>query len=197
VKLDPRSVRFVPPLFAPFGRSPRLVGRQNTVHLQETALVIEGEVLKQTMPLVDSIFRRALAGWTTITVPYSRIVEHRHLKRRVMRALASLLFLIPILPFVAPLFLSRGRDRADALAVAPVGVFVGLTLTGLAWWLLSPLDRLDFRRADGRRVRVFFRIRRRQVREEFTELLERNRAAAAKASRQAAPDGNDAIAPPE
>jgi hypothetical protein len=197
VKLDPRNVRFVPPLFAPFGRSPRLGGRQNTLHLQETALVIEGEVLKQTMPIIDSIFRRALAGWTTITVPYSRIVEHRHLRRRVMRVLATLLFLFPVLPFVAPPFLSRGRGRADAFAFVPVGVFVGLTLTGLAWWLLSPLERLDFRRPDGRRVRVFFRIRRRKVREEFTELLRRNRAAAAKASWQTTPDGKNAIASPE
>ncbi len=199
MKLDPRSVRFVTP-FLPLGRSPRLTGRQNTLHLQETALVIEGEVLKIAMPIVDSIFQRALAGWTTITVPYSRIVGYRLLKRRVIFALAVFVAWFPTILTVIPTLIAHQRDRSGATLdqVIPVlmALFVSLTLTGLAWIFLPTLCRLTYRRADGRRVQITFRVRPRKVREEFANLLERNRAAAAKAARHAASARDDAVALP-
>ena len=75
MKLDSRQFRFTVP-FATFSarRLVKLGGKRGSLHLQETALVAEGELLRFTFIIgLEWLFRRALSEWTMVTVPYSRI----------------------------------------------------------------------------------------------------------------------------
>ena len=90
MRLDPRKVRFVAPMFhvGVFGGAVRFVGRENTVHLQETALVAEGNLLKVGLLGLEILFRRALAEWSAVTVPYSRITAARYVRFPLLRVIA-------------------------------------------------------------------------------------------------------------
>ena len=98
MKLEARHVRFRASL--PWFTRHRMlfVGKRNTLQLLETALVIEGYLMRLFFPLVDAFFRRPLSEWSTITVPYSRILRFKHAPMIIprvivtVRALASMLF---------------------------------------------------------------------------------------------------------
>ena len=68
MRLEPKQVRFVAPLVSSTRRVRRirLVGRQNSVQLLETALVVEGYLLKLTFFFgIEGLFTRTLSEWTT------------------------------------------------------------------------------------------------------------------------------------
>ena len=78
MKFGPRDLRFAYPVWASFRGVVVFIGRRNTLHLQETALVIEGDLLRFQLPVIDWFVRRVFCEWTMLTVPYSRIVRHRY-----------------------------------------------------------------------------------------------------------------------
>src|SRR4051812_9631405 len=100
--LTGKNTRFVASLWSPRGqkRALRFVGKRHTVQLQETALVIEGEILRFSFPVLDMLFQRALCEWTTITIPYTRIKEFRFSRRWLFRGVMAA-FLIILWSFVA------------------------------------------------------------------------------------------------
>src|SRR5262245_36202943 len=75
MRLDSRQFRFVVPFVSyPRRKVVRFGGRRGSIQIQETALVVEGELLRFTFIIgLEWLFRRALSEWTTVTVPYSRI----------------------------------------------------------------------------------------------------------------------------
>jgi hypothetical protein len=92
MKLDSRQFRFSVP-FATFSarRLVKLGGKRGSLHLQETALVAEGELLRFTFIIgLEWLFRRALSEWTMVTVPYSRIQAVRISKLWPLRILSAL-----------------------------------------------------------------------------------------------------------
>src|SRR5215204_507603 len=116
MRLDPRKVRFVAPLFhvGMFGGAVRFVGKENTVHLQETALVAEGNLLKVGLLGLELLFRRALAEWSTITVPYSRITAVRYVRFPALRVVA----LVVLAACLAVPVLASLSEPAAGLALA-------------------------------------------------------------------------------
>jgi hypothetical protein len=179
MKIDPRHVRFIPPSLPRPGRKQLFfVGRQNTVQALETALVFEGYLKRLSMPVVDYFFLRILSEWTTVTVPYSRILRFRHVNLWGWRLVLTALFCLPVLLLLPSAFDAYDDGASLALEVGFALLALVLSLY-LNLRLLRPRFQLLFQSADGRQVFVAFRIPSRRRREEFEQLMARNRAAAA------------------
>jgi hypothetical protein len=180
MKIAARHVRFLLPFFPwPGRRRLPLVGSGNTIQLLETAVVIEGHVKRLGMPVVDRFFQRVLSEWTTVTIPYSRILRHRVAHFLVLRVLLTTLLWLPaLLPLLA--LVGPGVDVGAVLYVAGM---LGLLALVLSLYLnlrfLAPRNYLLYQQADGRRMLTAFRIGSRKRQEAFAALLENNRQAAA------------------
>jgi hypothetical protein len=172
MRLDPKKVRFVlPTLHLGLSSSAlRFVGHENTVQLSETALVVEGNLLKVGLLGIEVLFRRALAEWSSVTIPYSRITRARYVRVPFLRAIAIVLLLLSF------------AGAALAMAEFPeLGLLLGVGLGLLNGFLVIRIPAryvITFRGADGRPVVFMFRITSRKLRREFDRKLEEYRAAA-------------------
>jgi hypothetical protein len=174
MKLEGKHVRFLTPSFVWFTRKLQFVGNRNTMQLLETALVLEGYLMRFFFPVLDRFFRQPLSEWTTVTVPYSRIVRFEYAPRRVAHWLLTAVLWLPF-AFIAVAFLSHQEQQLDWAEMAyylglPALVLLLLNLL-CNYWLLAPRNHLWFRRADGRRVLLVFRIPSRKRRVAFEEQL--------------------------
>lgn len=175
MKFGPKALGFVWPVWTPFRRFLGFIGRDNTLHLQETALVIEGDLVRLRLPILDMFVKRAFAQHSMVTIPYSRIVRltcPQYLTVKVLWwLLAGMLF---------------AWTAWGSLTLDPMGSAYYLTLIGLLFLLIGYLvhrffrsrHALLFRRADGKRCVVCFCLTRRKQRRQFAELLQANRDAA-------------------
>jgi hypothetical protein len=180
MKIDAKHLRFlaVSPWFS--RRRLRFLGNTNTMQLLETALVIEGYQKTIGYPVIDFLFQWAMCEWTTVTVPYSRIVQCRYSRRWLSRAIFFAVVDLPALVFVILAFIAQGRDF-DFVAAATSAVLLVALLAMSFWFMFRFLPArysLAFRRADGRRALTRFRIKSREVRSAFEQKLESNRKAA-------------------
>jgi hypothetical protein len=170
MKFGPRDLRFTYPVWASFRGLLVFIGRRNTLHLQETALVIEGDLLRFHLPIIDRFVRRVFCEWSMVTVPYSRIVRHKHCAYRSVKVLWWL--------FVAV----AGAFLGLAAALSPhkeygalAGLLAALLLVGVLLHLLFRQRHvLVFRGADGKRRLVCFRFTARPQRTKFLKLLKAN-----------------------
>ena len=157
------------------GRTLRFTGRRNSVHLQETALVAEGEMLLFRCLGLERLFGRALSARTTVTVPYSRLVAVRYragwgLRLSILAGLAVFLALTLGAPWDDPTGMEWVADALILVPVAILGVFV--------WRGIRPAYAVRFRAKDGRRTRLHFTVRSRAVRRQFDAALAEYRRAA-------------------
>lgn len=176
MKLDPDAVNFVPPMGPGlFVRPLRFVGREKTVHLQETALVIEGNLLKVSLLGLERLFRRALAEWTSLTVPYSRIDRIRLVRLPTLR-LISLIYLILFPLFCLLVLLGKG-GIGGALTGFALGFFPGV-LFAYIFFRMKPRTVIDFRTKGGQRTRLVLEILGKKRRRKFVEQLKEYRTSA-------------------
>ncbi len=180
MKVDAKNIRFVAvgPWFR--RRSLQFVGRANTMQLLETALVIEG--YRQTIgyPVIDFLFRWALSEWTTVTVPYSRIVYCRFSGPWFMRGLVCLLVLLPVFGLLISLLIAIFVLGKDSGAIS-VFIFAAVAFPLLVWLtfrLLPARYSLKFGLPGGKVGLTRFRIKNRKLRKAFEEKLRENRKAA-------------------
>jgi hypothetical protein len=169
MRLGPRQVRMIAPFWPTLiGRTLRFMGRRNTIQLQETALVAEGDLLLFPCLGLERLFGKALSARTTVTVPYSRLIAVRYRRRRVLRLIiVGLLAAVVALTVDAPWDDPTGFEWVpDALILVPVAV-----LAALVWWGIRPAYVLRFRTKDGWRTRLQFAIRSRALRAEFDAAL--------------------------
>lgn len=147
----------------------------------DTALVIEGNLKTLGLHVVDMLFRQALSEWTTVTIPYSRIVRCSH-ARNLFKTIAF--FSLILLPFVIALVSAAlavdnvGAAEIGILLVAGAVVAIPLGfLMVLLYYLfdIGPRTTLTFRRPDNRVLQVNFRIRPRALQRTFLQRLEANR----------------------
>jgi hypothetical protein len=178
MKLGPKQIRFIRPFWpALSGRTLRFAGRRNTIHLQETALVVEGEILRFHYLGIERLIARALSEWTMVTVPYSRIRSvwyrsNRWLRLVIIVVAATLSIFAMRLPWTPPSEWTALDAVSDALVLVPV-----LVLAGLVWWGVRASYVLVFRSKDGTRVRLCFRIRSKVQRLAFESVLRSYREA--------------------
>jgi hypothetical protein len=195
MRLDPRRVRFVAPMFhvGVFGGAVRFVGKENTVHLQETALVAEGNLLKVGLLGLEILFRRALAEWSAVTIPYSRITAARYVRFPLLRVIALIVLAVCL---VVPAVVASLSEWAAGLALgiaAVIPAFLALYVT----FRVSARYVIRFRTRNGRKTKIMFRITSAKLRAEFDRRLGENRAAAARyADPGGAADVPDPIAAP-
>ena len=170
MKFGPRDLRFTYPLWTTFRNVQVFIGRRNTIHLQETAVVIEGDRMRFQLPIIDRFVRRVFCEWTMVTVPYSRIVRHKHCTYRTAKVLWWL-FAALVAGLMTFLFVLQPHKEYEALALLlPALALVGL----LVHLLLRQRHVLVFRGADGKRRLVCFRITSRPQRKQFLNLLKAN-----------------------
>ena len=169
MKFGPRDLRFTYPVWASFRGLVVFVGRRNTIHLQETALVIEGDLLRFQLPIIDRFVRRVFCEWTMVTVPYSRIVRHRYCRYRTVKVLWWLL----VAGAAALLLVFAAQARQDYWAFAVIVLVLGV-LGLLLHLVFRPRHVLTFRGADGKRRLVCFRFTAGERRQKFLGLLKAN-----------------------
>jgi hypothetical protein len=180
MRLGPGQVRFTTSFLPTWRRRTlRLGGRRGAVHLQEPALVLEGEFLRFKLFMgIEWLFRRALSEWTTVTVPYSRIERVRVTRVWRIRLLSLLVIFAAWGGLVATASLQAG---VWMLVFAPV-VGVLTTVLGYVTVRVGPTIRIDYRTKAGRRTRACFLVHKRLIRAAFVEALAAHRAAAARHS---------------
>ncbi len=178
MKLTPGQVRLVAPFWPTIsGRRLRFTGGGGTIQLQETALVIEGNLLRFFYLGIERFFGGVFGEWTTVTVPYSRITSVRYRSRVVVRVV--LLVPVVVLVLLMAVGIVTGGIGVLELAAALVALAIPVgVLVFVAWWMLGPLYTVKFRAKDGTRTVFCFRIRSRKRRREFDAALEKYRDAA-------------------
>ncbi|MFO0844972.1 MAG: hypothetical protein U0797_21695 [Gemmataceae bacterium] len=179
MKIDGKALLFRPATPWPTRRRLLFLRRGNSLHLLETALVVEGYRQRLFIPVVDAFFRKALSEWTTVTIPYSRILDFRHRPMFWGRVVAALVLWLPVVALLANgLFDARhsetGRAEVVTTAIA-LGVGAAVLTPLLLLWALEPRNQLLFRQADGKRALIVFSIRRKKLQEAFVRQLEANR----------------------
>jgi len=187
MKIEGKNIRFLPPSSFLGRNGLYFVGRANSIQLLDTALVIEGDQKVIGLFVVDLFFRQALSEWTTVTIPYSRIVKCQY-SRQLLKMLAFfLLIFLPILAIIALSLAGEGGFSAQewiALVIVAVFMLIPIGLLFLVFYFvfdIGPRTTLIYRRPDGRSIRIAFRIRPSALREKFLARLEANRKAAANA----------------
>lgn len=175
MRLDPKKVKFISPMSPGVVSRPlRFVGREKTVHLQETALVVEGNLLKVGLLGLELMFRRALAEWSSVTIPYSRITRVRYVRFPLLRLL-SLVYLwgwpiFSILVALGPGFLAGLTGFLIGLIPGVVAVYVLVRV--------PPRFVIDFRTRDGQRSRLMLHVTPKPLLMEFAARLQEFRDAA-------------------
>jgi hypothetical protein len=176
MKFGSKGLTFAWPVWTLFRRHLAFIGRDNTLHLQETALVIEGDLVRFSLPVLDMFVKRAFADRTMVTIPYSRIIRLKRARYVVAKVLWWLL--------AAAVFAWVAAAAADPRDL--VGTVYYLSLVGCLFMLagylvhrfLASRHVLLFRRADGKRCVVCFSLKSSKRRRQFAEVLQANRDAA-------------------
>lgn len=174
MRLNPKQVRFVSPVL-PRGADRgglRFVGKESNIQLVETALVVEGNLLKVSLLGLEVLFRRVMSEWSAVTIPYSRITHARQRNWPVLRLLALLLMLLSVTVCVGWVVFDFHRIT--------MGIVVWLVLAFLGGYVTARLPGryvIRFRDKAGRLRGVKFRIKSKQVRREFDRRLQEYRAA--------------------
>ena len=171
MKLEGKHISFLMPTAWFTRRRLLLVGNRNTLQLLETALVLEGYLMRFFFPLLDRLFRQALSEWTTVTVPYSRILRYKYASWRIARYTAIGILWLPI----ALVLLSTALgDPSVIFGLLECGLYALLALIITLYCnyrILAPRNYLWFRQADGRRALLIFRIPSRKRQKAFEEQL--------------------------
>ncbi len=176
MKFGPKGMRFVSPVMNLLGKCLTFVGRQNSLQLEETALVIDGDAQRFFLPFFEWFVRGALAKRTLVTVPYSRIVfarRRRYLVGKTFWWLGGL--------GVYGWLLFETKEAEMLFFFAVVFGLTFLLLGVLVHLLLRPRFHLVYRQANGNKCRVCFRFTSRKLQREFVRRLEANRVAARRA----------------
>jgi hypothetical protein len=176
MKYGPHGVRFLAPVW-PWSRGHLyFLAKHNTVHLQETALVVEGYQMRFRMPLFEWPIRKLLSEWTTLTIPYSHIVRHVQERYLIAKAIYWLLGLCVSLwlATVALAIRAPSNQQSTALMLFLTVVVVVLLFGVIVHLILRPRHLLVFHDEDGKRHLLCFRFQSAKRRKEFVKQLQAN-----------------------
>lgn len=182
MKIEPRHLRFFPMWPHVWWSRLRFLRNGNSLQIQETGLVVQGHLQKLSMPLLDILFRSMVSEWTTVTVPYSRILFLRSRSFVVWRVLLTLLACLPLLIYLVSWLIAtienRVRVRPDDFSLYTsvlLGLLAGILGLYFNCWMLVPRHYLLFEQPGGRIALLAFRITKGTLRRRFVELVESNR----------------------
>jgi hypothetical protein len=150
----------------------RFCGKENTVVLMETSLTVEGNLLKVGLMGTELFFRSALAEWSSVTIPYSRIQKARYVRFPGIRLMAVLLFFLNLI--ICAGLIAENSSMAPVVGV--VGFFVML-LTGYVIIRIPGRYVVLFRGRNRQVNRLQIRILTPKLRNEFDAKLQEYRRA--------------------
>jgi hypothetical protein len=178
MKLTSKQVKFQIAAWWPTRRRMTFVGGHSTLQLLETALIVEGYKQRFFFPVLDRFFQMPLSEWTTVTVPYSRILQAKHDSRFTVRLITGLVLWSPTFLLALGFLAGGGLFTPEGLLMMGLVATASLLLTLYACvFRLGSRNWLMYREADGGRALLMFRIPSKKRRLEFEAALERNRAA--------------------
>jgi hypothetical protein len=151
-----------------------LLNGKGEVHLTETGLISDGNLAKFNIPFLLSIYQRLLSNWSTLTVPYSRVIRHDYTGYWVNLTILKCLFLLLLVLLAVPAtgLLMSTIDPSHP----PIGAGVLATIAILCGVVLISgrrRHRVTFRLPTGRKNVMIFTIAGppSQTRAEFTRIL--------------------------
>jgi hypothetical protein len=181
MKLDAKQVRFRQSMFAGLSRSAlTFAARRTSIHLQETAMVLEGELVQFHFFGLERFFARAVSEYSTVTVPYSRLSKVKYNRRWLIR---GLIYLIAgfgcLLTYAAQFNNARGDLTGAFVLTGMIGSLIAL-VTYLALQAVPPTYRVTYRNPDGAKRTFAFVVRKKAVRKRFDAELAKYRDAGKK-----------------
>jgi hypothetical protein len=181
MKIDGKALVFRTPTAWPGRRRLRFLRKGNSVHLLETALVVEGYQQRFGFPVLDCLFRQALSEWTTVTIPYSRILDYAYRARFWWRAVGVPLLWLPVLALALNGLFDPRHTVENRIGVLTFTTGLAVAMAVITYFLLTealaPRNVLVYQQADGQRAILVFSIRSKPRQEAFRRQLEVNREA--------------------
>ncbi len=162
-----------------FRRAFRFCGN-GSVFIQETGLVVEGELLKFWVPMVSRIYQPLLCDRTTRNIPYSQITEYHVSGYWFVFSLLKVAFLV-LWFTLAGLLIVFSWSQYDGMAPAALGFSALVVIPIVILSIGRRVHRLTFRLPGGQKVDLAFKLnaKSRVAIETFTQRLNDNRTAAA------------------
>src|SRR5262249_25298989 len=115
MKLTSKQVKFQIAMWWPTRRRMTFVGGHSTLQLLGTALLVEGYKQRFFFPVLDRFFQMPLSEWTTVTVPYSRILQAKHDSRFTVRLITGLVLWSPSFLLALGFLAGGGLFTAEGL----------------------------------------------------------------------------------
>jgi hypothetical protein len=182
VKLDPKQIRFRTSFLAGLSRATvAFAAKRATIHLHETAMVLEGEQLQFQYLGLERFFARAVSEYSTVTVPYSRLTKVKYRRKLVVRGLLVLIGGFFTLLTASAQFQNVGRaDLVGSVVLFSLISALVWLVVFLCFRLVPPTYTVEYRNPDRAKRRFTFAIRTRAVRREFDAVLKKYRESAGK-----------------
>ena len=139
-----------------FGCPLYFYGRGSVV-LQDTGIVVHGDLPKFMLPLFGRLYSRLIAGRTMRTIPYSRIVRHKATGRWVSISLLKILFFLLWFGGVGLLFLSLASELGPAMAI-PLGTLAFVLIPVAILMFDRSTHYITYRLPSGKRSQFAFRL---------------------------------------
>lgn len=170
MKLENKQVQFVSSFMSAGFQAgvPRFFGKEKSVHLRETAFVIEGQALKVSFPIVDMFVRSALSDTTSLTIPYQRMRSARLIRWPFSRLLfLILLLLVPVVIIWFNVTVPFNPASADMLTFVYILAFVVGLLSLYLVFRIKPRYEIVFRDKNHIRRQLNLRIKNKVLSKQF------------------------------
>jgi len=162
-----------------FGKPLNFYGA-GSVALEETGIVVYGDLPKFTIPFFGRFYSKLLTERTTRTVPYSRIVRQQTTGRWLSFSILKVLFLLLWLSGAGFLF-ATGIHELDPIIGIPLGFAAFVLIPAVVLVFNRATHYITYRLPSGKRTQFAFRLRpvSRQNMSDFITRLNEYRTAAA------------------
>jgi hypothetical protein len=139
-----------------FGRPLYFYGKGSVV-LQDTGIVVHGDLPKFMVPFIGRFYARLITGRTMRTVPYSRIVRHKVTSWWGSVSLLKLLFFLVWFCGIGALFAMVAADMGGAIAI-PLGITAFVVIPAVILMFDRATHYITYRLPSGKRSQFAFRL---------------------------------------
>lgn len=174
MKLDSRHVHFTLPFLTQVTADgpPRFAGKEKTIHLRETAFVVEGGMLKVSFLGLELFFRRAITEYTSLTIPYQRMQETKQIRWPLPRLIfLVLMFLLPVTAVFLFIGVPTHPSYITAMIIGYLVCGFGTALSVYALIRIRARYEIVYLDKHNKRCRLLFRISSKPILAQFEQTL--------------------------
>ncbi|MCA9009424.1 MAG: hypothetical protein KDB01_06740 [Planctomycetaceae bacterium] len=139
-----------------FGRPLYFYGKGSVV-LQDTGLMVHGDLPKFMLPFFGRFYARLITGRTMRTVPYSQVIRHKVTGRWVSISFLKILFFLLWFGGIGLLFMSVASDLGPAVAI-PLGIVAFVVIPAVILMFDRATHYITYRLPSGKRSQFAFRL---------------------------------------